>query len=360
MVTSTENNKSNSGKAKLWSGALLGPEPHRMTFSLDKPWVIAVTGPRGAGKSLLLCQLGCKALAAGIPVWSNMKISFTLEDHDHKVRHLESEPLDLETLYRLGEDVSGGIIIMDELLYYADSRQSGRVGNRILYYALRQSRKRQLSFFWSSFSMGQVDLRLRAETDLEFRCSDASKTPWGLRETQLVPGEMVFVDVLDLSGALTGRPLFGKKFYTYADIMQFRLYGKPFWNCYNTAEIVDHMEASRPIDLELTPRRLGDKSFQHMAERGLVAQTAQRFIDRGELVIPALTFWDTAGVSSEQRKQLGKYRNELGIRMFRSSKGGGAYFLDLSDFTGVPDDGEDEDDENVDFAGFIKSMRSST
>lgn len=63
-------------------------------------------------------------------------------------------------------DLQRAAIGLDEVHTWADSRVSGRQQNRVFSYLMLQSSKDDVNIYWTSQREGQVDKRLRQQTDI--------------------------------------------------------------------------------------------------------------------------------------------------------------------------------------------------
>ena len=211
-------------------------QPGNRTLMLGESNVIGFTGPRGGGKSLSMAYFICKALASGMTVWSNMPVGYSLQLNGNAAKELNSTPLDMSALYHLEKDIVHGAIAIDELQYLADSRLSGSIRNRIMNAVIAQIRKRALDFYYTVKQDGWVDKRLRYETDVLAFCRDYTKTPEGI-DSGIPKGHVFSVQVMDMSGAWTGKPYVdGDKPYTFTFTG-----ARKFWDVYNSYDVIDYV-----------------------------------------------------------------------------------------------------------------------
>ncbi len=101
---------------------------------------VALTGPRGSGKSLLMTALAAAYAEQGYPLWSNLPISFDLKD-----KHYESQPLDMSMLYSFAKELRGGLVLIDEINLWANSRKAMANANILLAGIFQMIRKRSLT-----------------------------------------------------------------------------------------------------------------------------------------------------------------------------------------------------------------------
>ena len=214
---------------------------HVVAFGHDS-WVIAFTGIRGSGKSLCMAWNIAHCLVQHMNVWSNMNVAFKCKYPDGTFESFASKPLDFNALYNLDRELQSGVVAIDEIQYYIDSRVSGSLRNRMINAVIRQIRKRTLSFLYTTRSLDFIDKRLRNwETDIEFQCWDLHKS-----NTSIGKGKLITINALDHSGAWTGRPWFPKMPPTNRFILKG---ADRIWPVYNTEEIIDYFEASAPLKM---------------------------------------------------------------------------------------------------------------
>lgn len=232
-----------------------GAEQERHTIKLTESWALAYTGFRGAGKTFSLAYIGAKGLANNQQVFCNFNIEFNLMMPDKTIRHCQSHPLDQDALYRLDESLSNGIVLISEFQYFADSRRSMTLNNRLIDAIIAQVRKRQLFFAYDVKDMGWIDNRIRYETDVEVRCKDAYYTNWGHENGINEKGEVIFWQPQDLSGMWTGVDTEHRNYYDMpVHPMYIRV--KHLRGIYDTEEIIDYIDAMAGIEIHQPKRRI--------------------------------------------------------------------------------------------------------
>lgn len=114
--------------------------------------LIGIKGKLGAGKTLAMTFLGYLAQQKyGTKIASNYKTTFS----DQYI-----------TTLKQFESFKNGIMLLDELWLWIDSRRSGSDKNMIVNKIPLASRKRGLIIIYTSQQIGQTDLRIRGITDL--------------------------------------------------------------------------------------------------------------------------------------------------------------------------------------------------
>lgn len=218
--------------------------------------VIGLVGDKGDGKSLSMTRLIVRDLCLGKTVWSNMKVK-TGEAilnrkyyRGRKINYRETEKLDIGLLFSLDESLVDGVVGMDEIGYFDDSRRSGSNKNKVVNACVRQVRKRRLCFYYTAKDFWRVDNRLRDETDILIECKDMGFTPWGITHN-LEAGLYIAQKWYDISGRATGNKT------NYYDPQRRKPYmivtveGRAYWDCYDTGEVIPLEEAFADINLDL-------------------------------------------------------------------------------------------------------------
>lgn len=315
----------------VWEGWLEGPASDGIaTLSLGEANVIAATGLKGNGKSETLAYLSAKALALNMPVWSNMGVKFWLaKPSDGILKLCETKPLDWSTVLALKKDLENGALVIDELSYFASSRMSGSVRNRIINAAVNQVRKRTLDFYCSVKFLRQIDINIREELDAHFSCEDIARSAKGQTEG-LPKGCFIKWVVKDISGwsgsrndakESLGFDSLGEP--VYKDEGTERLaYLRFTWPIYNSYDVVETADAFRKVRLELEETVITDKQQQDEAE-AILAEVIDNFKDSGQGEIECDAFREAAAVAGIRMsdKQLGKLaKDRFGVMRKRRNK----------------------------------------
>ena len=285
-------------------------------------YCIAFNGPRGGGKTLSMSYIASETLDWGLPVWSNYPIC----GRKHPER--KATLLDKKALLSMDTEMKFGFLCIDEAQFLGDSRRPGSVSNLLFGYAFMQIRKNYLSIIFTVKDMSWIDSRVRWETDLAFDCRDASKTPLG-RAKKIEQGEVIYMNMRDLSGQLTGKR-YDETFKIYYMTL---CPGHLVWPCYDTSQQVDLMEAMAGVEMNLTKIRIGDerKEEEREAVSSAIYNALCQVKDQAKMTqIKAVDLWahlNKAGVEGDSR-QLGQYLSSLGVTKKQSSKG--TYIYDLS------------------------------
>jgi hypothetical protein len=215
----------------------------------DLSLFIVYVGCRGSGKTLSAVAHCCLLMAAGYQVWSNIPIQFTFKGKDGSEYLLSAKPLDLDALMTFDEGISEGIAFIDELpLWGTDNRQSLSVKNRLMNAAGTLIRKHSLSILATSQSFSWLDKRTQFQTDALCICRDLHYLS---TSHKILPGEYISQSWRDQSGILTGRT-FSESGKEYGQV----LFGKPFWECYDSWSAFDILAAMQPTKLKLGTREI--------------------------------------------------------------------------------------------------------
>lgn len=298
---------------------------------MGKGYVIAMTGVRGAGKSLLMTALICKALLGGFRVFSNMPVIFQGVYGPKDTRVLHTEDLDFDKLYHLDESLANGVIAIDEIQYYLDSRTSLSTRQRLLDNMIYQIRKRNLDFLCTVKSINWIDYRIREyELDIEVACSDGNI----INPNKFQPGHCIFYTALDHSGTWTGRPWnpgdppTSKGRLNYAD----RLF-----NVYDTKGIIDYFEVQRQVKINSDPRYIGKQGNLEADELATLSGIITNFVNDGRNEVPTDEFAAMAGRFGMEPNpnKIGRRVTKLGVYRKPSRLSGTGHVYVFSDFHAI-------------------------
>lgn len=293
--------------------------------------VLIWVGLRGAGKTLGLSYFDSMVMINDRPCWSNVPIAFRAQFPDGKIKAYRSEKMNMELLYKLEGDYTGGAVSISELQYYNDCRRSGSSKNLVLNYDIMQIRKLNLSFYADVKNIGWVDNRTQYETDVIFGCQDVHYTDWGW-DNKVGRGEIIHWDAVDISGYWTGHGVEDPQ-YAMSLIRQHKATGQPspliheftlplaklIWPIYPTGFIVNIMEAMRPvsysdkINLNNTDAEKKHKT-QLMALQGRVNELKHQGLSQ----ISAEELWEEFEIAGDEnekvQKRVAKALNDLRIK----------------------------------------------
>lgn len=120
--------------------------------------IIGIEGGLGSGKTLAVVRYLVKDYNDGRIIFSNFKL-----------KKIKYKPLDVLEILKLDE---GGVSLnnvscaIDEITVFADCRTSMTKLNRFLSYFILQTRKRNVTLYYTTQDFNMVDLRLINHTDI--------------------------------------------------------------------------------------------------------------------------------------------------------------------------------------------------
>ena len=124
--------------------------------------IIGIVGSMGGGKTILMTSFAHKYFKNGSDVYANYGLRFKFN------------PLRMSDISNCDHDFNNALLAIDEIHLFMDSRQSMTKNSRIISYFITQSRKRNLVLIYTTQQSGQVDKRLRANTDYFIKCENLS------------------------------------------------------------------------------------------------------------------------------------------------------------------------------------------
>jgi len=154
---------------------------------LNREAVIGVIGDRGGGKSAASATWGfINFMLDGLPVWSNMEISFGIKVDDEIARELsggdlktggmvvyKSLPLDKTALLRLDDTYRDGCLVIEEInVQFANARRFMANTNIDFNEVCQQLRKFNTSLAYNVIDEMFVDVQLRSLTDVFIKTHD--------------------------------------------------------------------------------------------------------------------------------------------------------------------------------------------
>lgn len=299
----------------------------------DTEFVVGYTGPRGGGKSCAAAYVTCHDyLFRGKPVWSNIPIKAELTLPNHEVIYVESDALDTQKLFGLSAELTGGLVLIDELELYAEARRSQSNKNLLLNYIIMQIRKRSLSFFYTIQQPQWIDNRLQFMSDLMWRTRDAAFTEWGMEEG-VGRGLYFSIEIEDWSGMLTGQ-----KYQEGGSARTMLLRGKPVWPMYNSYDTVDVFEALTPIDLELNRMNISNAPAYGDTPAGQFDKVEGRLAalyHSGRREILDSELWNLLGADEGQRRSFGQMLKANGYTK-KQTKAGWVYNIPEYENPAIP------------------------
>ena len=178
--------------------------------------LIGFFGYKGSGKTLAMVLFGYLFYLDSKKILANLKLTY------------KHEIVDVKDIVELSPNLINSVILLDEIHMIADSRVSGAFQNRAMSYFVLQSRHRSCHVLYTTQFGGQVDKRIRENTDIKVICENLHIGSDG-------DGfEDVFRIVVQ-----------DKRTYPYS-ISELTIYGKPIWDMYNTDYIINPFLYKKP------------------------------------------------------------------------------------------------------------------
>lgn len=169
--------------------------------------IIAIVGTIGSGKTLWMtrCLYKEKMRSLDSRICANYGLSF-----DH-------EKINGEELFGLKSSLKNTILGIDEMHIFMDSRDFMKPNNKQMTHFILQTRHLGVQLYFTTQDISQVDVRLRRQLDYLIHCT----------KTEI-------------------KDYFRVKIVDYTDILNIRLnafvyHGSPYYELYDTTEIVDIM-----------------------------------------------------------------------------------------------------------------------
>ena len=176
---------------------------------LQNNLVVGIKGLKASGKTLLLTWLLFREYLLGKMIYVNYKVFFP-----HKI-------IDVQKMVTLNIELQNAVIGIDELHMVCDSRRSGKKQNILMSYFILQSRHRSVNFYYTTQFDGQVDKRIRDNTDINMVC------------------ENLYIDSDDDGFNDLFRIIIQDRRFRPIKFKQKILYGKPIFKLYSSDYIVD-------------------------------------------------------------------------------------------------------------------------
>jgi len=171
--------------------------------------VVGIKGLKGSGKTLLLTILLLMEYMKGKKVFTNYKVFFP-----HEI-------IDVKKMVELDEDLENCVIGISEMHLICDARRHGKEQNILMSYFVLQSRHRGVNLYYDTQFERQIDIRIVENTDINIVC------------------ENLHIDTDNDGLADLFRIIIQDKRMMPVKVKQKVFYGKPFWQMYDTNDIVD-------------------------------------------------------------------------------------------------------------------------
>ncbi len=124
---------------------------------LLQPRIMGIVGSMGAGKTLFASAIA-----------ERLKNYYTImANYDLKCRDLDITPENVASLMFETRTIEGKkLLIIDEFHIFSDSRLSSTNHNILMSYFITQTRKQNIQLIYTTQQFGQVDIRVRDNTDV--------------------------------------------------------------------------------------------------------------------------------------------------------------------------------------------------
>ena len=176
---------------------------------LQNNLVVGIKGLKASGKTLIMTRELYKEYCLGKKIHTNYEVYFP-----HEI-------IDVQKMLTLNVDLQNAVIGIDELHMICDSRRSGKKQNILMTYFILQSRHRSVNFYYTTQFDGQVDNRIRDNTDINLICEN----------------QYVDTDGDGLNDLF--RLIIQDRRFRPIRFKQKIVYGKPIFKLYNSDYIVD-------------------------------------------------------------------------------------------------------------------------
>lgn len=124
--------------------------------------IIGIIGRMGTGKTLSAVRYAYNYYKQGYTVYSNIKLNFP-----HNYVGLQ-DLIDMTNNQLVLEKT---VMLIDEIGFYIDSRNSQSKRNRLISLWIVMTRKLKTNLIYTSQYLHQVDKRLRSNTDVIIKCN---------------------------------------------------------------------------------------------------------------------------------------------------------------------------------------------
>ncbi len=124
---------------------------------LIQPRIMGIVGSMGAGKTLYASAIA-----------ERLKYHYTImANYDLKCRDMDITPENIASLMFETRTIEGKkLLIIDEFHIFSDSRLSSSNHNILMSYFITQTRKQNVQLIYTTQQLGQVDIRVRDNTDV--------------------------------------------------------------------------------------------------------------------------------------------------------------------------------------------------
>jgi len=136
--------------------------------------IIGIEGGLGSGKTLLVVRYLLKDYFNKQAIYANFGLK--------KIKYTKLNVMDILELDKEGFNLNDLSVAIDEITVFADCRTSMKKMNRFLSYFILQTRKRNVTMYYTTQDINMVDLRLANHTDIRVLAEKIEKPEGGYYE----------------------------------------------------------------------------------------------------------------------------------------------------------------------------------
>lgn len=130
--------------------------------------IVGLEGGLGSGKTIMEVRYLVKDYLKGIPIHANFKL-----------KKIDYEPLDVMKILEMDKEkinINSLSLAIDEITVFMDCRTSMKKMNRFISYFILQTRKRNVTMYYTTQDFNYTDLRLANHTDIRIFCEKIKAT----------------------------------------------------------------------------------------------------------------------------------------------------------------------------------------
>lgn len=183
--------------------------------------IVGLEGGLGSGKTIMEVRYLKKDAGKGIPIYANFHL-----------KKIEYKLLDVMEILKMDQDkVNLGdlSLAIDEITVFMDCRTSMKKMNRFISYFILQTRKRNVTMYYTTQDFGMVDKRLINHTDVRIICEKIPK----YKEDK--DGNLIKDGYVTHWREYTIYDLRDRKNFNWR---QFKLKISPYYDYYDTNEVI--------------------------------------------------------------------------------------------------------------------------
>jgi KaiC/GvpD/RAD55 family RecA-like ATPase len=179
--------------------------------------ISCVLGVRGSGKTLFMTSLAYKYAATGKKIIAN-----------YHLIDIEYTYMTFEEISKLPDELYNAVVLLDEIQIGADSYEIFKKSNKMITTFATQLRKRKIVMYYSTQVFTQTTKRLREQTNYIIQVENTNQK--GISKISVFDRE---------------------KFLDEQHLKSFVFDGRPYFNYYNTDEVVKYSETEIKEGIEI-------------------------------------------------------------------------------------------------------------